>query len=262
MPAGPSEQDAPLLSDSNGVRYLHFGSEWVQGAMAVADPAKLVLEYTRQMMAWLLFLAPPKAPQAIGTLGLGAGSLARYCLKHTPSRVRAVEWNAQVASVCRMFFRLPADGRRLQVDIADAADWVADPAHHGTCPALMVDLYDWQAQGPVRDSVAFYADCRRVLGEVGVLTVNLFGAHESFPRNITNLDQAFDGRVVVLPEIDAGNRVALAFTGPVLEVTVAELLARAETVEGEYKLPARRWARTLVREAGAGRAKGDALLRF
>lgn len=265
MAEGPSEFDAPTLSDAHGVRYLHFGSEWVQGAMAVADPARLVLEYTRQMMAWLLFLAPPKAPQAIGTLGLGAGSLTRFCLKQTASRVRVVEWNPQVVSVCRLFFRLPAEGRRLQVDVADAADWVADPANHGTCPVLMVDLYDWTAQGPVRDSVAFYADCRRVLGDVGVLVVNLFGAHESFPRNIANLDQAFDGRVVLLPEIDAGNRIALAFTGPVLEVQASELLARAEAVEGKYGLPARRWARALMREAGQGGRRGArdaALLRF
>lgn len=262
MAAGPSAMDEPTLSDAGGIRYLHFGSEWVQGAMDSRDPSRLVLEYTRQMMAWLLFLDPPAAPRTIGTLGLGAGSLTRFCLKHTPSRVQVVEWNPQVVSICHMFFRLPEPGRRLRMAVADAGDWVLDPANQGQCSVLMVDLYDALAQGPVRDSVEFYAGCRAVLGEVGVLAVNLFGEHASFPRNIANLDQAFDGRVVVLPEIDAGNRVALAFTGPVLTVEQADLLARAEDVEARYGLPARRWARALMRPAGGKRKGGAAPLQF
>ncbi len=258
MAARPSEMDEPTLSDAGGVRYLHFGSEWVQGAMDSSDPSRLVLEYTRQMMAWLLFLDPPVAPRAIGTLGLGAGSLTRFCLKHTSSRVRVVEWNPQVVSVCRMFFRLPEPGRRLRIDVDDAGDWVTDTANHGQCSILMVDLYDADAQGPVRDSVEFYQGCRAVLGDVGVMTVNLFGEHASFPRNIENLDKAFDGRVVVLPEIDAGNRVALAFTGPELSLEPAQLLARAEDVEARFGLPARRWARALMRPAG-GKRKNEPL---
>ncbi len=261
LASGPSEYDTPTFSEGGGIRYLHFGTEWVQGAMNISKPSELVLEYTRQMMAWLLFLEAPKAPKGIGTLGLGAASLTRYCLKHTTSRVRVVEWNPQVVAACHMFFRLPDQGRRLQVFLDDAAKWVADPDNHGTCSALMVDLYDAFARGPVRDSVEFYSDCRKVLGEVGVLTVNLFGEHESFPRNIQNLDQAFDGRVVLLPEIDAGNRVAIAFTGPVLEIEAGDLLARAEDVESRYGLPARRWARALMREAGKGK-KGSATLQF
>lgn len=257
--AGPSEEDTPTLSEAGGIRYLHFGTEWVQGAMDISEPSSLVLEYTRQMMAWLLFLEPPKAPLAIGTLGLGAASLTRFCLKRTASRIRVVEWNPQVVAVCHMFFRLPDQGRRLQVFLDDAATWVASPENHGTCSALMVDLYDAHARGPVRDSVEFYGNCRKVLADAGVLTVNLFGEHESFPRNIQNLDQAFDGRVVLLPEIDAGNRIALAFTGPVLEVEAATLLARAEDVESKYGLPARRWARALMREAGKSK---DGLLTF
>lgn len=246
----PSELDQPSLSEADGIRYLHFGTEWVQGAMLIRDPARLVLEYTAQMMAWLLFLEPPRE-QSIGLLGLGAGSLARFCLKHTRSPVTVVEWNPQVTAVCQMFFRLPTP-QRLDVHHDDAGAWVADPARAGDCPVLMVDLYDAQARGPVRDSVKFYRDCRRVLGEVGVLSVNLFGRHESYGRNIDNLSKAFDDRLVLLPEIDAGNQIVLAFSGPPLAITPAELLARAETVEAQYGLPARRWARALTRHAVDG----------
>ncbi|WP_420224434.1 spermidine synthase [Pigmentiphaga litoralis] len=248
--AKPGRLDVPNFSEEGGVRFLHFGTPWVQGAMKVQKPADLVLEYTRQMMAWLLFLEPPEGADAIGTLGLGAGSLVRYCLKHTPSAVHAVEWNPQVTAACRAYFRLPAEGDRFRITHADAGAWVEDIANRGTCPVLMVDLYDAEARGPVRDSVAFYQACRRVISghshQAGVMTVNLFGAHESFARNLDNLYEAFEGRIVVLPEMDAGNRVMVAFAGPPLEVTADMLLARADVVEAQYGLPARKWARFLL----------------
>lgn len=247
----PSAQDVPTLSESDGVRYLHFDSPWIQGAMRIADPAELVLEYTGQMMAWLLFMEPPK-DGAIGLLGLGAGSLARFCVKRTRSSVVAVEWNPRVTAICHAFFRLPG-APRLTVEEADAGAWVAEPEQAGRCPILMVDLYDAQARGPVRDSVRFYRDCRRVLGDTGVLAVNLFGEHESFPRNIENLFTAFDGRLALLPEIDAGNRIVLAFSGPPIDIPVEALLDRAAVVEAAYGLPARRWARALAGQAREGR---------
>ena len=247
----PTELDEPTLSESDGVRYLHFNTAWIQGAMVVRAPTDLVLEYTAQMMAWLLFLAPPKGNDAIGLLGLGAGSLARFCLKRTRSHVLAVEWNPRVTSACQMFFKLPPQAR-LDVEHMDAAAWVADPLNRGRTPILMVDLYDAQARGPVRDSVAFYRDCRRALGDVGVMTVNLFGDHDSFPRNIDHIERAFDKRVVLLPEIDAGNRIALAFTGPPIAIEAETLMARAEEVEAQFGLPARRWGRALMAYAKDG----------
>jgi spermidine synthase len=246
----PHEMDEPTFSEWDGVRYLHFATEWVQGAMRIAKPAELVLEYTAQMMAWLLFLAPPKE-QRIAMLGLGAGSLTRFCMKHTASPLVAVEWNPRVTAACRSYFRLPAH-RRLEIVHEDAGQWVMDPMNAGTASVLMVDLYDAQARGPVRDSVAFYRGCRRVLGETGVLTVNLFGDHDSFPRNLENLSKAFNGRLAMLPEIDAGNRIVLAFTGPPLAVTMADLLDRASDVESAFGLPARRWARALAATAEKG----------
>lgn len=253
---GPSEADEPSLSESDGIRYLHFSTKWVQGAMRVAKPADLVLTYTAQMMAWLLFLAP-RQDDTVAVLGLGAGSLTRFCLKHMPGEVVTVEWNPRVTAICQMYFRLPGLDRAPVVH-ADAAKWVADPAQVGRARAMMVDLYDAHARGPVRDSVPFYRDCRRVLTEqAGVLTVNLFGNHESFPRNIDNLHQAFDERVVLLPEIDEGNRIAIAFTGPRLALTVEMLLSRAEIVQACYGVPALRWARSLL-----GHATGEGMLHF
>jgi spermidine synthase len=240
----PSEDDAPSLSECDGVRYLHFGTEWIQGAMRVSKPAELVLAYTQQMMAWLMFIQPTGKDQ-VGILGLGAGSLLRYTLKHTRASTVTAEWNPAVTAICRAYFRLPATSRSV-IDHCDAALWVDKPENIGRYCALMVDLYDAQALGPVRDSLEFYQGCHRTLADTGVMTVNLFGNHTSFGPNIDNIREAFGGRLLELPEVDAGNRIVLAFKGPVLDVTAGQFLERAEHVEATYGLPARRWARALL----------------
>jgi len=239
----------PTLSEYGGLRVLHFGSSWVQGVMRVAKPDELVLGYTQQMMAWLLFVEP-KRSDTIGILGLGAGSLLRFALRHTPCTVETVEWDPQVTAACRVWFRLPGSVRS-RITHEDAGDWVQSPQNHGRCLALMVDLYDAHAQGPVRDSLAFYQGCRAVLDDVGVAVVNLFGNHASFAHNVENLRTAFDGRVLILPEVDEGNRVALALKGPRLRIPVPQWLNRAQEVERRMGLPARRWAKALL--AGCGR---------
>lgn len=237
--------EEPTMSEEKGIRYLHFGTEWIQGAMRLRRPSELVLAYTQQLMAWLLFIEPRKT-DSVGILGLGAGSLLRFTLKHTPVNVETAEWNPAVTAMCHAFFRLPSNDRSY-IDHVDAAVWVDKPQNIGRYAALMVDLYDAAAQGPVRESLEFYQGCYRALSpEGGVMTVNLFGNHESFPRNMENIRAAFSGPVLELPEIDAGNRVVMAFRGPVLQATTGQLLDRAAQVEKACGLPAVRWARYLL----------------
>lgn len=237
--------DEPTLSEFDGIRYLHFGTEWVQGAMRTAKPSELVLAYTRQMMAWLLFLQPG-ARDTLGIMGLGAGSLLRYCLRHTRSQMETVEWNPAVTQICRMYFRLPQVERSV-IDHSDAAQWVCKPQNIGRFAALMVDLYDAGAQGPVRSSLQFYTDCKNALADVGVMSVNLFGNHDSFEPNVQAIRSAFNGRVIALPEIDEGNTVVLAFKGPVLDITAGQLMDRAHEVASRYELmEAPKWARAIL----------------
>lgn len=236
--------DEPTLSEEGGIRYLHFNSEWIQGAMRVGHPSELVLAYTRQMMAWLL-LRRPGSRDRVGILGLGAGSLLRFTLRHTRAQVDTVERNPQVTAMCRAFFRLPGSARST-IDHADARDWVAEPQRAGRYLALLVDLYDSQAQGPVCDEPAFYRDCRRVLEDDGVMAVNLFGRHGSFEHNLRGIQAAFGDGVLCLPEIDEGNTVVLAFKGPLPDVSRQELLDRAQALELRTGLPGRRLAQTLM----------------
>ena len=249
--SAPWESDEPTISEESGIRYLHFGTEWVQGAMRLRRPNDLVLAYTQQMMAWLL-LVEPSAEDDVGIMGLGAGSLLRYILRNTPARVATVEWNPMVTAVCRSHFRLP-DLPRSEIDHCDAADWVKEPRNIGRFKALMVDLYDASAQGPVRGSPDFYLDCARALADPGVITVNLFGEHASFEPNLDGLRAAFPDGLLVLPEIDAGNRVAIGVKGDLLDLSVGRFIERAGQIEQRYRLPAVRWARDILLQLQQGK---------
>jgi spermidine synthase len=238
------EADLPTLSEEGGVRYLHFNSEWIQGAMRVARPSELVLAYTQQMMAWLLFVQPG-GRDTLGILGLGAGSLLRFTLRQTRAQVETVERNPAVTAMCQAFFRLPGSARSA-VDHADARDWVAEPRRAGRYRAQVGDQYGSQGPGAVGDEPSFYRDCYRILDEPGVMAVNLFGRHGSFEHNLQGIQDAFNGRVLCQPEIDEGNTVVLAFKGHVLDVRAQDLLDRAAALESRTGLPAQRWARSLL----------------
>jgi len=231
---------APVtFSEEGGVRFLHFGTEWVQGAMRLRHPWRLELEYAQQMMAWLLFL---DAPARIVQLGLGSAALTKFCYRQFPgSRIEAVELNPAVVIAARSMFALPQDDARLRVLESDAWDFVNDAQQRESIGVMQIDLYDATARGPVLDSVAFYRACRDCLSSPGMLSVNLFGDHPSFERNLKHLRTAFEGRVIALPEVHEGNRVVLAFKGPALSFSEAQLAARALHLEDTTELPARNW---------------------
>jgi len=237
---GRKPRFAPVtFSEEGGVRYLHFGTEWVQGAMRLRHPWRLELEYAQQMMAWLLFL---DAPARIAQLGLGSAALTKFCYRHfDQSHIEAVELNPAVVIAAHSMFALPHDDARLHVTECDAWDFVSDAANHAALGVMQVDLYDATARGPVLDSVAFYRACRECLTDPGMLSVNLFGDHPSFEKNLKNLRVAFEGRVIALPEVHLGNRIVLAFKGPPLGFTAEQLALRAQHIEAAYELPAGAW---------------------
>ncbi len=234
------QKEPVTFSEIGDVRYLHFGTPWVQGAMNVRRPYKLELEYARMMMAYLLFREEPKN---VAQLGMGCASLTKFTYKYLPSsHSTVVELNPDVIAAAYGMFRLPLD-ERIEVVEQDAALWVA--AQKAVFDVLQIDLYDASARGPVCDSEAFYRACCDALTENGMATINLFGDHPSFEKNMRNLRQAFGGRVIALPEIHEGNRIALVFKGAPIHLDWAQLYARADEVKALYGLSAKRWVSAL-----------------
>lgn len=232
------------VSDDGEVRHLHLGTPWIQGSMRVAEPFEIELEYVQRMMAWLLFMEPAGVGKRHAMqLGLGAGAITKFCHKKLRMCSTAIELNPQVVAVCRSWFKLPADGPKLRVVLADAAQEIRKPEWLGTVDALAVDLYDHDAAAPVLDSAEFYADCRALLTDDGVMTVNLFGRASSYDRSLAKMAEAFgpDALWAFKPTRE-GNTIVLAQRTP-RAFKRAELMDRAEAVQARWDLPATKWLR-------------------
>ncbi len=232
------------FSDQGDVRYLHLGTEWIQGSMLLDAPFDIELEYVQRMMAWLLFVDPASVPKRHAMqLGLGAASLTKFCYKKLRMKTTAIELNPQVVAACRLWFKLPADDARLSVVLGDAAEVAAHAHWRGQVDALQVDLYDHDAAAPVLDSEAFYADCRQLLTDDGCMTVNLFGRSSSFAQSLEKIVAAFGPRSVwAFRPTREGNTIVLALRTP-QHPSRATLAQRSETIETRWGLPARKWLR-------------------
>lgn len=232
------------FSDSGDVRYLHLGTEWVQGSMLIDEPYDIELEYVQRMMAGLLFMAPADAPKKHAMqLGLGSAALTKFCYKKLRMKTTAIEINPQVITACRVWFKLPRDDLRLHVIEADASVEIQKTQHHGTVDLLHVDLYDHEAAAPVLDSADFYADCYQLLAEDGVMTVNLFGRDSSYQQSLEKIAEAFGPQAVwAFRPTREGNTVVLAQREPT-RPDRADLLLRAGEIESRSGLPAKKWLR-------------------
>ena len=213
--------------------------------MDMRDPTALVHEYIQRMMAWLLFVEPDTvAKRQAVQLGLGAGSLTKFCAKVLRMKTTAIELNPQVLAACRGWFKLPADTASMQVILADAAQEIQQPEWWGTVDALQVDLYDHEAAAPVLDSAEFYAHCRRLLTEDGCMTVNLFGRSSSFAQ------ERGQDRQRLRPAKPSGPSRRRAKATPWCWRSArpsrpkrAELAERAEIIQTQWGLPAVKWLR-------------------
>lgn len=233
------------FSDFGAIRYLHLGgTEWVQGSMDLDDPFKIQLEYVQRMMAWLLFVEPQAvAKRHAMQLGLGAGSLTKFCRRKLRMKTTAIELNPQVIAACRLWFKMPADDERLSLILGDAAEVAAHGHWRGAIDALQVDLYDHDAAAPVLDSADFYSDCRRLLSDDGCMTVNLFGRSSSYQQSLQQIVAAFGADAVwAFKPTREGNTIVVALREP-QHPTRAALAERAETIQTRWGLPASKWLR-------------------
>ncbi|TFW28067.1 methyltransferase domain-containing protein [Duganella callida] len=230
------------ITEHQGVRTLHLGTSWIQGAMRIAKPDHIELEYVQMMMMWMLF---NDQPRHIVQLGLGSAALTKFCYRRFPqARVTAIELNPNVIAMCASQFALPSNDERLQVREMNALDFVLDPANRNTVDILQVDLYDEAARGPVLDTQEFYQGCFDVLREGGMVTTNVFGDDfTNYDKNLQMMELVFDA-VVWLPEVHDANIVVIAFkNSPSLDFSV--LYERAAQIKKIYNLPAKSWVNGL-----------------
>ena len=223
------------VSEEDGVRYLHFGSHWVQGAMRVARPWSLELEYTRDMMMALLLRPARRWPRSVLLIGLGAASLTKFLYRTLPrSILTVVEIDAAVVRTAAQFFKLPADPRRIAIEIGDGHDFVA--ASDREFDLILVDGFDAKSRIGKLNTLDFYRNCRSRLTGDGVLAANFLNARRGLAQSLDRMGEGFDGRAFALPHCDSGNVIAIAASGAPIALSVTEMRGGARRLKRDTGL--------------------------
>jgi spermidine synthase len=189
------------ISEQAGVRYLHFGSSWVQGAMRIARPWNLELEYTREMMASLLLRNEARWPRKILLIGLGAASLTKFLYRYRPdAHLTIVEIEPAVVAAARHFFKLPEDDKRIHMIIGCGAEYILGT--NKRFDLILVDGFNEHAHPGQLNSLPFYQACRSRLTDQGIMAVNLLGLCKGVLGGFAHILDAFDDRALMFPSCE------------------------------------------------------------
>ncbi len=203
----PNDHVVPYVFELGGAKALHFSINEVQSRMLVDDPWALDLEYTRTMMGFLLFVPQPRR---IAMIGLGGGSLAKFCHHHLPSaHIKVVEINPHVVDL-RQVFHVPDDDERFSVILGDGAVMVQQEPD--SCDVLLVDGFDPYGLPDELSSQHFYDGCRAMVSEGGLMVANLHRDHPGFDALVDRIRRSFDNAVLVVhtPDKDSTNCIVFA----------------------------------------------------
>jgi spermidine synthase len=220
------------VSEERGVRYLHFGTHWIQGAMRISRPDTLVLDYTRAMMAVLLLQPRPASALVIG---LGAGSVAKFLHRHFPDmRITVVEINPKVIDVAREYFCLPEDSAHFSIEVADGFEFVQTSRRR--FDLLLVDGFDHNARAGALESLPFYLACSERLSQRGAMAVNLLANSRGYKATIKRIEVAFSEQTLPLSPCKDGNVIVFGLRGAPTRRREAQLVQRAQALHAETNL--------------------------
>ena len=233
------QKSSIAVSDARGVRSLHVGGEAIQSAMRLGDPFALALDYTRCMMAFLLFHPEPRRALMIG---LGGGSLAKFFHKRLASlRTHVVEYDERVIATARALFHVPADDGRLRVEHGDGVEALTPEC----CDLMVVDGFEDEATPSALVSQEFFDAAWYALEEPGVLVMNIMDDDRNFDRHLQRLERAFGGAVLAFQSLRDPNIVVMALKGGPASVEWRQLRTHAEALEKKYGLPVPRYVERL-----------------
>ncbi|MBI5040560.1 MAG: fused MFS/spermidine synthase [Gammaproteobacteria bacterium] len=209
--AAHDEEGRLEIFDRDGVRSLYFDSGACQSSLRLNAPTTLVLAYTRSMLAALLFRPEPRR---ILLIGLGGGALARFLLQHRPAaQLHCVETRSSVVTLAHDFFHLPS-APHLHMHINDGAAFLRRCGDQ-EFDMILVDAFDGGGIHPNVCAPEFHTDCRRVLTEGGVLSVNLWNTPEAPCKPLLDaIEQGFGGQILQLPVEERANLIALGLDKP------------------------------------------------
>lgn len=208
--------DAPFVFTADGSKSLYFTLDQLQSRMCSARPTHLDVDYTRTMMGFLMF---DSHPVNMAMIGLGGGSLLKFCYRHLPdARFTVVEINPRVIAL-RQEFEVPDDDKRINIVCADGAEYIQNTFDR--FDVLLVDGFDSQGQASSLCSQRFYDDCYEVLSSQGIMVANLHHDHPDHAVFTGRMRLAFGGNILEVASEEKSNSILFACKGQ--QIAVNEL---------------------------------------
>ena len=214
----PVEHAHPLVEDDlhgdSHTRSLRFANWELQSRMRVGSPDTLDVEYTRTMMGFLLFNAQPRS---IIMIGLGGGSLAKFCHRHLPkAHIDVAELNPHVIAL-RDAFQVPPDSARFRVVEADGARFIGTAERR--YDVVLLDAFGPEGLPRTLSTQRFYDDCLDVLNVGGLLVSNFHTASRDLGDCLQRIERSFAAGALRVEDREAGNSIVFARKGRRLEAT-------------------------------------------
>jgi len=232
----------PYLTERDGILSLQFDEWATQSEMSIDDPDELVIPYTRVIMSFLL-LEP--SPRHVAMIGLGGGSLAKYCYRYLPGAdITAVEINPAVIAL-RNEFAIPADDARFRVILGDGAEWVSGTASQPD--VLIVDGFDTDGLPAQLSSQRFYDDCFAALADNGIMVVNMWKGYPHYDEFMARISSSFAGNRVIVDAGDGFNQIVLAVKSTEFPPSVSTIRHHANLISQSHPLNFQAKANRLVR---------------
>lgn len=231
VPGGAPHHAKPFVYDDGGTKSLHFTIGELQSRMVMRRPWRLEVDYTRTMMGFLLF---KPAPQHIGMIGLGGGSLAKFCVRQLPqTQMTVLEINPHVVAL-RQEFQVPDDDARFRVVMADGALFMQTEAPG--FDVLLVDGFDQDGQPAALCAQRFYDDCFAALPDGGVLVVNLHYDDPDYTVYADRISRSFGGNAVEVLSEDQSNSIVFASKGQAISPRTMNLSSSLAGLDEEARL--------------------------
>lgn len=246
----------PFVIDDGKSRYLYFNVRLMQSEMSLKAPNDLAIRYTQKMMAFLLFQPRPKR---IALIGLGGGSLVKFCYHRMPgTHMTAIELDPEVIAF-RDTFLVPPDNERLQIIHGDGAEFI-ETTDKGL-DVLLVDAFDKTGFAPGLANREFFENTYAKLAGNGALVINLAGDKESYAGLIGEVMHAFDDQVIVISVPDDGNHVLYAFKERYFEPRWRWIHNYAKELRAKFGLDFPAFVQKMERSSKLGLARREAIRR-
>lgn len=196
-----------LVAEGDGYRCMKFGRLHArQTCIEIANPTRLVLNYTRGLLTGLYIT---ESPRRVLVLGLGGGVLPRALRTLDGAmEIDTVELDPAVVQVAQSHFGYREDARsRAHVD--DARVFVRKQRRKGSIyDLIIIDAFDKDYIPEHLLTREFLEEVKSLLSPSGAIAANTF-AEGALARHEAATYQAVFGSVFNV-DMDGGNRIILA----------------------------------------------------